>query len=162
MRVRFVSLRLMLMKRGGARRAGSVSWTVCVCGITVLFRLLTLDVGGLILWVIDVRRTTQVFVGVGILCSGAASFFFIAITRAVVLMIVQLGLFLTFGLVCWCPFLEAWHCLSCAQLRLVPWPWIRLVGSLVGLSFFLPTAVCAEDVCGWPYSVGILVKWIAF
>ena len=26
----------------------------------------------------------------------------------------------------------------------------------------LPTAVCAEDVCCWPYSVGVLVQWVAF
>ena len=25
-----------------------------------------------------------------------------------------------------------------------------------------PTAVCAEDVCGWPCSVGIQVKWITY
>ena len=26
----------------------------------------------------------------------------------------------------------------------------------------LPTAVCAGDVSAWPYSVGILVKWVTF
>ena len=27
---------------------------------------------------------------------------------------------------------------------------------------FLPSVFTAEDVCAWPYSVGILVKWITF
>ena len=26
----------------------------------------------------------------------------------------------------------------------------------------LPTAVCAEDLCCWPHSAGVLVKWFAF
>ena len=44
--------------------------------------------------------------------------------------------------------------MPCCQVLLPIWD-----SGWVGV---LPTIVCAEDVCGWPYSVGILVKLVAF
>ena len=44
--------------------------------------------------------------------------------------------------------------MPCCQVLLSIWD-----SGWVGV---LPAIICAEDVCGWPYSVGILVKLVAF
>ena len=88
-------------------------------------------------------------------CSGVASLF-IAISRAVVNHDDSAGtapdpLVWSAGSL---PKKKAYDYACCAQLCLA-----ARSCTCFGIP---PTAVCAEDVCGWPYSVGIPVDWVIF